>query len=71
MRTPRGNGPRSNPVVSYITFFDTYFNMVKVKTTFTLGFSLEFQRVKETVKLLSKVLRVAKETIRTRCREIT
>ena len=45
--------------------------MVKFKSTFSIGFSLEFKRVKETVRLLSKVLKVATETIRTRCREIT
>ena len=45
--------------------------MAKFKTSFTIGFSLEFQRVKETVRLISKVLKVAKKTIRTRCREIS
>ena len=45
--------------------------MAKFKTSFTIGFSLEFQRVKKTVRLLSKVLKVAKETIRTRRREIS
>lgn len=45
--------------------------MVKFKSTFTFGFSLEFQRVKETIRTISKVLRVATETIRTRYRKIT
>ena len=45
--------------------------MVKIKTTFSLGISLEFQRVKETARIISKVLRVATETIRTRYRRIT
>ena len=45
--------------------------MVKFRSTFSFGFSLEFQRVKETVRLISKVLKVAKKTIRTRCREIS
>ena len=45
--------------------------MVKFKSTFSFGFSLEFQRVKETVRIISKVLRVATETIRTRYRKIT
>ena len=47
------------------------FDMVKIKTTFSFGFCLEFQRVKETLRSISKVLRVATETIRTRYREIT
>lgn len=45
--------------------------MVKIKTTFTFGFTLELQRVKETLSSISKVLRVATETIRTRYRQIT
>lgn len=45
--------------------------MVKFKSTFSFGFSLEFQRVKETLRSISKVLRVATETIRTRYRKIT
>jgi len=45
--------------------------MVKFKTTFSFGFSLEFQRIKETVRTLSKLLKVSKETIRTRYRKIT
>ena len=45
--------------------------MVKIKTTFSIGFSLEFQRARETIRAISKVLRVATETIRTRYRKIT
>ena len=45
--------------------------MVKFKTTLSLGFCLELQRVKETVRIISKVLRVATETIRTRWRKLT
>ena|GEM_PF-6677465 len=45
--------------------------MVKLKTTFTFGFTLELQKVKETLSSISKVLRVATETIRTRYRKIT
>lgn len=45
--------------------------MVKFKTTFTFGFTLELQRVKETLSSISKALRVATETIRTRYRKIT
>ena len=45
--------------------------MAKIKTTFTFGFCFEFKQVKKTVRLFSKVLKVATETIRTRCREIT
>ena len=45
--------------------------MVKFKTTFSFGFTLELQKVKETLSSISKVLRVATETIRTRYRKIT
>lgn len=45
--------------------------MVKFKSTFSFGFSLEFRRVRETLRSISKVLRVATETIRTRYRKIT
>ena len=45
--------------------------MVKLKTTFSFGFTLELKRVKETLSSISKVLRVATETIRTRYRKIT
>ena len=45
--------------------------MVKFKSTFSFGFTLEFQRAKETIRTISKVLRVATETIRTRYRKIT
>ena len=45
--------------------------MVKFKTTFTFGFTLELQKVKGTLSSISKVLRVATETIRTRYRKIT
>lgn len=45
--------------------------MVKIKTTFSFGFTLELQKVKETLSSISKVLRVATETIRTRYRKIT
>ena len=45
--------------------------MVKIKTSFSFGFCLELQRIKEATRSISKVLKVATETIRTRCREIT
>ena len=51
--------------------FPEYYAMVKFKTTFTFGFTLELQKVKETLSSISKVLRVATETIRTRYRKIT
>lgn len=49
----------------------TILPMVKFKTTFSFGFILEFQRVRETLRSISKVLRVATETIRTRYRKIS
>ena len=45
--------------------------MVKIKTSFSFGVTLEFQRVRETLRSISKVLRVATETIRTRYRKIS
>jgi transcription initiation factor TFIIIB Brf1 subunit/transcription initiation factor TFIIB len=60
----------SNPV-DYLFYIKLKSLMVKFKSTFSFGFSLEFQRVKETVRIISKVLRVATETIRTRYRKIT
>ena len=45
--------------------------IVKFKTTFSIGFTLELQRVRETLRSISKVLRVATETIRTRYRKIS
>ena len=44
--------------------------MVKIKTTLSFGFILELQRVKETARTISKVLRVAIKTIRTRRRKL-
>ncbi len=46
-------------------------NMVKFKTKFTLGFSFELEQVRETVRSISKFLKVSKETIRTRLRKMT
>ncbi len=46
-------------------------HMVKFKTTLSLGFCLELRRVEETARIISKVLRVATETIRTRWRKLT
>lgn len=37
--------------------------MVKINTKFSFGFTLEIQKVKKTVRLLSKALRIATETI--------
>ena len=45
--------------------------MVKLKTTFSFGFTLEIQQVRESLRSISKVLRVATETIRTRLRKLT
>ena len=45
--------------------------MVRIKTTLSFGFCLEFQQVKETARTISKVLKVATETIRTRLRKLT
>jgi len=45
--------------------------MAKLKTKLSFDFSLEFKLVKETARTISKVLRVTKETIRTRFRKIT
>ena len=61
----------SNPVGSLL-YLDTFITvMAKIKTTLTFGFCLEFKRVKETVRLFSKVLKVATETIKKRYRKIT
>ena len=49
---------------------NTYKCMVKIKTTLSFGFNLELQRVKETARTISKVLRVAIKTIRTRRRKL-
>ena len=38
--------------------------MVKINTKFSFGFTLEIQRVRKTVRLISKALRIATETIR-------
>ena len=51
--------------ISYLT------SMVKFKTKFTLGFSFELDQVRETVRSISKFLRVSKETIRTRLQKPT
>ena len=45
--------------------------MVKLKTTFSLGVCLEFKKVRKTTRLISKALKVATETIRTRYHKIT
>ena len=45
--------------------------MAKFKTKLSFDFSWEFKLVKETARTISKVLRVTKETIRTRFRKIT
>ena len=45
--------------------------MVKFKTKFTLGFNFELEQVRETVRSISKFLKVSKETIRTRLRKMT
>ena len=68
---PRGNGPQTNPMVNFsIAIKHTHF-MVKIKTSLSFGFCLEFQQIKETFRTISKVLRVATETIRTRWRKLT
>ena len=46
-------------------------NMVKFSTKLSFDVSLELKRVRETARIISKVLRVSKETIRTRLRKLT
>ena len=45
--------------------------MVKLSTKLSFDVKLEFKHVRETARIISKVLRVSKETIRTRFRKIT
>lgn len=45
--------------------------MVKFSTKLSFGVSLELKRVRETARIISKVLRVSKETILTRLRKQT
>ena len=45
--------------------------MVKFSTKLSFDVSLELKRVRETARIISKVLRVSKETIRTRLRKLT
>ena len=45
--------------------------MVKFTTKLSLDIRLESKYVRETARIISKVLRVTKETIRTRYRKIT
>lgn len=45
--------------------------MVKFSTKLSFDVRLESKRVRETVRIISKVLKVSKETIRTRLRKIT
>ena len=45
--------------------------MVHISTKLSFDLKLELSRVKETARTISKVLRVSKETIRTRLRKLT
>ena len=45
--------------------------MVKFSTKLSFDVRLESQRVRETVRIISKVLKVSKETIWTRLRNMT
>ena len=45
--------------------------MVKLSTKLSFDVSLDFKPVRETARIISKVLRVSKETIRTRLRKLT
>lgn len=45
--------------------------MVKFSTKLSLDVRLESKRVRETARIISKVLKVSKETIRTRLRKQT
>ena len=45
--------------------------MVKFSTKFSFGFSFELKRIRETARIISKVLKVSKETIQKRLRELT
>ena len=45
--------------------------MVRIATKLSFDVKLESERVKETTKTISKVLRVVKETIRSRVRKKT
>ena len=44
-------------------------HMVTIKTKLSFDVSLELKRVRETARIISKVLRVSKETILTRLRK--
>ena len=61
----------SSPVEPMIILYAYFMLMVKLKTSFSFAVSLEFQQVMKTIRTISKVLRVATETIRTRYRKIT
>ena len=45
--------------------------MVKFSTKLSFDVKLEMSRIRETARIISKVLRVSKETIRTRLRKLT
>ena len=45
--------------------------MVHISTKLSFDLKLELSRIKETARTISKVLRVSKETIRTRLRKLT
>ena len=45
--------------------------MVHISTKLSFDIKLEMSHVKETARTISKVLRVSKETIRTRLRKLT
>ena len=45
--------------------------MVKLSTKLSFDVKLEMSRVRETARIISKVLRVSKETIRARLRKLT
>ena len=46
-------------------------SMVKLSTKLSFDIKLELKHVRETARIISKVLRVSKETIRTRLRKRT
>ena len=46
-------------------------SMVKLSTKLSFDIKLEFKHVRETARIISKVLRVSKKTIRTRLRKRT
>ncbi len=60
-----------NPMAIFYNLFYTEIDMVHLSTKLSFDIKLELSRVKETARTISKVLRVSKETVRTRLRKLT